>query len=244
MNMTQLLKECYELARRHPVVFVPLLAASVFSVLFSLITVGSAVPAIGAMAANPGAVTPGQAAATVGTALSAIFMVSVVSGFVYLVAHAMTVVMAAAALKGETPTLATGWAGLSGRLVPVVLASILVGLLVGIGTLLLVVPGIILAFLLMFTVISVIVDNTTAVDAMKRSIRTVTGNFRDVFVVFLILIALGVLSGVVSGILGAIPFLGAILTMVVSAIYGGYVTIFMLRVYGDIRSPLEPPRTA
>ncbi len=241
MNVTRVLKECYEVARRHPVMFVPLLAASVFAVLFSLIVVGSAVPMLGTMAADPNAVTPEQFAAGVGAAATGMFLVSVVGGIAYLLAHGMTVVMADLALKGRTPTLQAGWSGLTARLGPIILASILVGLLVGLGVLLLVVPGIILAFLLMFTLVSVIVDDTDAVDAIKRSVRAVTGHFRETFVVFLVLIALGVLSGVVSGILGIIPFLGAILTMAVSAIYTGYMTLFMLRAYREITSPPGPP---
>ncbi len=239
MSITGVLRESYEIAKKNPLIFVPLLVASVFSVLFSLITVGSTVPMLSGLAAHPATASPEQMMAGVGAAVGGVFLVSTISGIVYLLAHGMTVALADLAIKDQPASLGAGWGRLMSRLAAIIIASILVGILVGIGTLLLVLPGIIVAFLLMFTLIAVMVDDANAFDALSRSFRTVTRHFRTTFVVFLVLIALGVLSGIVGGIVALIPVLGVILTMVVSALYTGYVTIFMLLAYRRITATPE-----
>jgi hypothetical protein len=241
MNIAELLKECYEAARRNPLIFVPLLAASVFSVLFSLITVGSTVPMLAGMAADPSTASAEQLLAGMGVALGRVFLVSVISAVVYLVAHGMTVAMADLALAGGKPTLREAWDAAVSRIVPIIVASILVGLLVGLGTLLLVIPGVIVAFLLMFTLVSVMVDKANAFDALGRSYRTVIGNFRASLILVLVMIGLGVLAGIASFVAGLIPVLGVILTMAISALYTGYATTFLVRVYRELQVEPNPP---
>ncbi|MFP3958998.1 MAG: hypothetical protein ACLFUX_02415 [Spirochaetaceae bacterium] len=240
MNISQMLKESLTVSKSNPLIFVPMLAASVFSAVLSLVLVGSALPMakqFGAQAAE----APEQAVAGAGAAAGGFLVVSILSGIVGLLAHGMTVAMADQALDGSSATLATGWSRLTSRLVAILIASVLIGILVSVGMMLLVLPGLIVAFLLMFTLVAVMVDGAGAFDSLVRSFRTVTGNFRATFVVFLVLIALGVLAGLVSIILGLIPVLGVILTMVVSALYTGYVTIFIVRAYRELHT--EPDST-
>lgn len=240
MNISQMLKESLTVSKSNPLIFVPMLAASVFSVVLSLVLVGSALPMakqFGAQAAE----APEQAVAGAGAAAGGFLVVSILSGIVGLLAHGMTVAMADQALDGSSATLAAGWSRLTSRLVAILIASVLIGILVSVGMMLLVLPGLIVAFLLMFTLVAVMVDGAGAFDSLARSFRTVTGNFRATFVVFLVLIALGVLAGLVSIILGLIPVLGVILTMVVSALYTGYVTIFIVRAYRELHT--EPDST-
>ena len=245
MSITRILKSSYNVAKSNPQLFIPLLVASVFGIVFSLITVGSTIPMLSGIVADPGSTSAEQMLTGIGTAVGGAFVVSLISAIVYLLAHGMTVAMANQALKGERPSLADGWSRLMSRLVAIIIASILVGLLVGIGTLLLVLPGIVVGFLLMFTLISVIVDDANAFQAIGHSIRTASGHFGATFVLFLVLIALGLIAGAVGAVVGFIPFLGVILTMIVSALYTGYVTIFMLSAYHEIHaSPGDAPEEA
>ena len=241
MSITGILKDSVRIAKENPLIFVPMLAASVFGVVLSLIVVGSTVPMVAGFAADPDSFTTGQAIAHAGSVIGAGFIVGLISGIVGLAAHGMTVAMADLALKGEKPTLGQGFARFMERLVPILIAAILVGLLVGFASLLLVLPGIIVGFLLMFTLVSVMVDDATAFDALGRSFRTVIRNFKATFVFFLVLIALGILAGIIGAIVGIIPILGAILTMVVTAAYTGFITIYMLCTYRALGSAGEAP---
>lgn len=234
MNISEMLKGSFAVSKQNPLIFVPMLVASVFSALVSLIFVGSAMPMAGRFAGEQMAENPEQAMVGFGAALGGVFLVSIISGIVGLLAHGMTVAMADLALKGEKTTLATGWSRLVTRIVPIIIASVVVGILVSLGMVLLFLPGIIIAFLLMFTLVAVMVDDAGAFDALGRSFRTVTRNFKATFVVFLVLIALGVLAAIAGMILGLIPILGVVLTMIVSAVYAGYISIFIVAAYRNL----------
>lgn len=231
MNISKTLGMSWRVAKDNPMVIVPMLAASVFGVVLSLIVVGSAVPTIAGFGDDPSAITSEQAIAGIGAAIGGGFLVSVISGIVGLLAHGLTVAMADLALRGESATLAAGWARFTPRLLPVIVASVLVGLIVGLGTLLLVLPGIVAGFLLIFTIVAVVVDDAGPGQAISSSAQTVIRNFGATFVFFLVVLGLGILAGIVSTIVGTIPFLGAILTMIVSAAFTGFLTIFTLATY-------------
>ncbi|MFW5684305.1 MAG: hypothetical protein ACOC1I_05590 [Spirochaetota bacterium] len=231
MNISKTLGMSYRVAKDNPMIIVPMLAASVFGVLLSLIVVGSAVPTIAGLGNDPSSITTEQAVAGIGAAIGGGFLVSVVSGIVGLVAHGLTVAMADLALRGESATLASGWARFSPRLVPAIIASILMGLIIGLGTLLLVLPGIVAGFLLVFTIVALVVDDLSAGQAISRSMKTVTRNFGATLVFFLVILGLSIVAGIASAIVGTIPFLGAILTMIVTAAFTAFLTIFTLATY-------------
>ena len=239
MNISKTLGMSYRVAKENPLILIPMLAASVFAVVLSLIVVGSAVPMIAGFGDDPSAITSEEAIAGIGAAVGGGFLVSVISGIVGLLAHGLTVAMADMALRGESPTLASGWARFAPRLLPVIIASVLVGLIVGLGTILLVLPGIVAGFLLIFTIAAVVVDELGPGGAISRSAKTVTQNFGATFVFFLVVLGLGILAGIVSGIVGTIPFLGAILTMAVSAAFTGFLTIFTLATYRMLSNSSE-----
>ena len=234
MSISEMLKGSFAVSKQNPLIFIPMLVASVFSALVSLIFVGSAMPMAGRFAGEQMAENPEQAMVGFGAALGGVFLISILSGIVGLLAHGMTVAMADLALKGEKATLGAGWSRLVSRIVPIIIASVVVGILVSLGMILLVLPAIIIAFLLMFTLVAVMVDDAGAFDALSRSFRAVTGHFKATFVVFLVLIALGVLAGILGTIVGLIPILGVVLTMIVSALYAGYISIFVVSVYRNL----------
>ena len=242
MNVSKTLGMSYRVAKDNPTMIVPLLAASVFGIVLSLIVVGSAVPTVAGLGDDPSSISTEQAVAGIGAAIGGGFLVSIISGIVGLVAHGMTVAMADMALRGESPTLASGWARFSPRLVPAIIASVLVGLIIGLGTILLVLPGIVAGFLLVFTIVAVVVDDVGAGQAISRSVKSVTQNFGATFVFFLVVLGLGIIAGIVSAIFGTIPFLGVILTMIVTAAFTAFLTIFTLATYRKLtRSDEEEP---
>lgn len=242
MNISQILKESFVVSKKNPFIFVPMLVAGAFSGLLSLIFLGSAIPMADRYAGEQVASNPEQAMVGFGAVLSGVFLVSVISGIVGLLAHGMTVAMADLELKEQNASLKAGWSRLVSRLTPLIIASIVVGIIVAIASMLLLLPGLIVVFLLMFTLVAVMVDEQGAFQAIRHSFDVVTKNFRATFVLFLVLIALGVIAGVLSFALGLIPILGAVLTMIISALYTGYITIFLVRTYRDLEpNPSAPP---
>ena len=88
----------------------------------------------------------------------------------------------------------------------------------------------------MFSIIAVITDQTNGFSALAHSARTVFHNIKATIVLFLVLIALGVLFGIVSVILGLIPILGVILSIAASAVFGVYTTIFLVISYNNLET--------
>lgn len=231
MSITQLLKDSFRIAKENPLIFVPLLAASVIGILLSLIFVGTALPFAAMAASDPGQIGTAEALTGIGAAIGATFVVSLISGIIGLFAHAMTVAMADQALKGNPTDLKDALIRTRVRIIPVAIAVLLVSVLVGIGSILLVLPGLILGFFLIFTIVSVMTDHTNAFQAIQRSMKTVAGHILPVLIFFLVVLGLGLVSGIVGGFVGVIPVLGVFLTMIVGGAYTGFVTILLVSLY-------------
>jgi uncharacterized membrane protein len=86
-------------------------------------------------------------------------------------------------------------------------SSILYGLIVGVGFILLVVPGIYLALRLQFYSFYVVDKNAGITDSLKMSWEATKGNTLNIFLFVLILIALNILGAIalLVGLLVTIP---------------------------------------
>jgi hypothetical protein len=87
------------------------------------------------------------------------------------------------------------------RLWSVILVSILVGLVVAVGFILLVIPGIIFLVFLSVSIPVLIVEGRRGTEAMGRSWNLVRGNFWHAFGV---IVVAALIVGIISGIIGAI----------------------------------------
>jgi uncharacterized membrane protein len=131
---------------------------------------------------------------------------NVVSTVVSLIV-AMGVIRAAlAVVDGRTPEV--GMLFRSEGFVPYLVASILVGLSVGIGLILCVIPGLILLFLFAFYGFAIVDGRTNEpIEAMKISWNVVTQNFGQLFLLFILLTLILILGAILCfvGLLFAVP---------------------------------------
>lgn len=74
------------------------------------------------------------------------------------------------------------------------LAGIIMGLLVGIGIILLIIPGIYIAMRLQFAMAYIIEEDADAIDALTRSWNLTKGHCLNLFLLFLIMIGLSILG--------------------------------------------------
>jgi hypothetical protein len=240
MNITAVLKESFTLLKKHLVVFVPMLAIFVVIILISLISLGTLFPF--GSAQDFGKMTQENAIGLAGMTFLTGFILLLISGVVGLLAHGMTIAMIDEAKKTENTHLKSGWQKTKARLIPLIIASVIVSVLVSIGFMLLVLPGLIAVFLLMFVITAAMVDEVNGFQALGRGVKTVVRNLKSTIVLFLVIIALGVLFGLLSVILGLIPILGVVLTMIVSTVFGVYVTAFLVLSYHALEpAPENPP---
>jgi hypothetical protein len=209
-----------DVLKQYPVMVLPPLVVQVIVAVLTALFVGSAVTAV----------VIGGGAGLVGAFFGGFFFVLLV-GVLSLIASAVTVVMARDALGAREPSIGDALAVVLGRLVDVLVASVVVMVVVGIGMLLLVLPGVVAAFFLIFTLPAVLLDSRSGLDAIKRSVTLVKDNLVEVVLFVIGCLLVGVAFAIVSAVLGRIPLLGHLVTGVAAGIAIAYVSIVAVRVY-------------
>jgi hypothetical protein len=234
MKLNEYLLDSLNICKKNPLLFVPLAGAVVLVTLLTMLLGGPAIPFAGTMDMQ-------QVAAGAGAALGSAMVLSILSTLITFLAHGMTIALGHDAIQGLPVSLRKGWERAAERIVPLVIAVILVGLLIGIGMVLLVLPGLVAAFFLMFTFAAIMVDGKDALRALRSSISLVAGNLGTTLILFFVLIALSVIFMLLNMILSMIPVAGTVVAIVVSAVFSTYLTLVVLHAYLEIRqAPPEP----
>lgn len=231
MDIVGAFKEGVDVAKKNYILLVPNIAAMVVMFILTLMVVAGGAMSMGLMGGmrSPGAMMTGA-----GSLMGGFFIVMLIGFILGLFAHAMTVAMAREAIDTGSTSFQTGISTATSRLGAILVAAVIVGIIVAIGSMLFVIPGIVAAFFLMFTFTAIVIDNAGAVDAIKKSFATVKAHLNDTVVFFLILIVLGFAAGVVNALLNFIPLLGQLLGMALMGAFGGYVSIVMVKVYRSL----------
>ncbi|MGC2063443.1 MAG: hypothetical protein WA610_10730 [Thermodesulfovibrionales bacterium] len=235
MDIAGTFKDSIEVAKKNPLIFVPTVAVGLVMAVLTMAIIGGAVTTAGMMG---GMGSPAGVMGAVGAAMGLAALLSIVGMIAGLIAHGMTVAMAQEAIASGTTTLNTGLSVVTSRLVQLVVAAVLVGLAVGIGMMLLVIPGIIAAFLFMFTFVIIIADNIPAVDAMKKSFELVKANLADLVILFIAVIGIGIVISIVNRIFRIIPVVGPLAGSLLMGIFGGYMTIVIVKVYKGLTTKI------
>jgi hypothetical protein len=128
--------------------------------------------------------------------------------------------------------------GLS-RFGSVLLVSILVGLSVAIGFILLIIPGIILLVMFSVSVPAVVVEGARGTDAMRRSWELVKGHFWHVLGVVLVT---AIITGVIGSLIGAIggkTVIGALFDIIARVLTAPFTALVTVLLYLDLRARVE-----
>ncbi|MFP4302275.1 MAG: hypothetical protein ACOC47_04425 [Alkalispirochaetaceae bacterium] len=247
MSFGRLLKEALALGRKFPLVYLPVLVVSLLAGLITALFMGG----FGAM---PPGMGPAMGTGYAETVLANIWLhllSAVVAGILIIAGHAVTVLMVGQVLQLGGTSLAKGVEQARLRLVQLLIAGVITALLVGIGFVFFLLPGLIVGFFLLFTFVAVALEQYSAVGGIKKSFLVVKQRLGDSFVFFLLLIALGVLFALVNRIVLFIPILGGLLSLILAGIYSGYVSTLVVLGYrelnpGGLAEPTEkggpPPR--
>ena len=219
----------WEALRRYPMLIVPPLAVHVLGVLLLLLWGG----AIG-MGALMGALMGGGGGAAAGGIMAALaggVLLWLSAVLVSLIAWGVVIVMARDGLAGREPMIGAAVGAVAGRLVDVVVASILKMIIVGIGLLLFVVPGVIAGFFLIFTLPAVLLDGQRATDGLKRSFHVVKGNPGPVVAFLVGAILVGVAAFIAAWIAHLVLFLGSLAAAIIFAAGVSYLIVVGVRLY-------------
>ncbi len=126
------------------------------------------------------------------------------------------------------------------RFPSVLLVSILVGLAVAFGFILLIIPGVIFLAMLSVSIPALVIENLKGTDAMSRSWNLVKGHFWHVLGT---VVVAALISGVVGGILGSIGgsnwFVNWIFTTIGTIVTAPFTALVTIILYLDLRARVE-----
>jgi uncharacterized membrane protein len=223
MDVVEIYRRAFELFKVNYLIAAPFIAVNIIvAFLFSLLAGGLMMA--GGTIAGPHAPPIGMLG--LGTVLGAAGALLLLSWVLNILAQGMAIGMSSEALSKGIAHLDSGFEVLSKKLGSLIIASILVGMAVGVGLILLIIPGLIIGFLLMFTIIALVVEDLDAIAAMKRSYQVVRANLGDAFVYAVLMIAIGIIAGIVGAIFRHVPVIGsAILSPAIDGLATGLITI-------------------
>ena len=239
----ELLVDATNLTKKNYMLFIPTIAASlVVGIIGAIVGAVGAARAtdyarITAEAAEAGTWAPESLVPAVGVAFGATAILGVVGAIITLLGHGMTIAMAGEVVETGSTSLKTGWQKTKPRIVSLVIGSIVVGALVGIGFVFLILPGLVIAFLLMFTFVVMMTENLGVAPSIQKSIKTALRRPLDTIVFALAVIAIGFIAAIVNVILGLIPLLGALLVLIVNGVYAGFVSVMIVYIYRRLSEP-------
>lgn len=224
MDIVAILKESIEISKKNVLIFVPTVIVGIISFLLAIILLGGSA----ATMAVKGDSIP---MSTMGAMMGGATLVLTATALLGLIACAMTIGMAQEALTKGGTSLNTGLDMVKRTLIPVIIASILLCIIIGIGFMLLILPGLVALFFLLFTLPAIVLDNFGAVDAIKKSIDIVKANMSDTLILLVALIVIWILFAIVRYFLNFIPLLGPLVGAFLGGIVSGYITIVIVRCY-------------
>jgi hypothetical protein len=223
-------RAAYDAVARFPLVVAPPIAVGVLGfVLFFVIGGGTAMMGAlmgGLMGGGEGVAAGGLVGFLLGGALFVLVM-----GLLWMLSSALVVVMGRDALGGREPALGDALGAVVGRLGAIAGATVLVTAIVGFGLLLFVLPGLIAAVLLAFTLPAILLDGRGVLDGMGRSVAIVRAHPGPVL--GLVIGAIVILAGVAvaAWIVGLVPVLGGLAAFVLQSAAVSYLTVTSVRFY-------------
>jgi flagellar basal body-associated protein FliL len=123
---------------------------------------------------------------------------------------------------------------------PLMIASLLGGLIVLGGFVLLIIPGILFSILLSFSAYFVVMDNISPIEAMRKSVYVVSKNFGSIFIRLAVLFGIGFVAGLIINMLtsSAGDLTGSLVSLVFNLLFSWFSIAYTLSLF------LEAKKTA
>ena len=120
----------------------------------------------------------------------------------------------------------------TGRLISIILLQIVVGILVFIGFIFFIIPGVILTLMWFVSLPSMVVENKGVFDSMSRSSELTKNNRMRILGVGLVVLALYIVIAIILGLLiAAVPVLGIVALIIVGVLVYPYIAIISAVLY-------------
>ena len=175
-----------------------------------------------------------------GVTILALLIAAAIGVIIWAILQAAILRGAAQATIGDPVDVEASYRWGLSRFGSVLLVALLVGIVVGVGFILLIIPGIIFLVFLSVSEPALIVENRRGTEALKRSWNLVRGHFWHALVVILIA---AILTGIVQGILTAIGghnwFVRWIFSAIAQILTSPFSALVTVLLYLDLRARKE-----
>ncbi len=228
MSIGNILKESLGIARKHTIIIVPPVLVSFLIGCLSIVVIGMRMTAM-----EPDAV--GELGQGVTDLILVKSVLSVVGWIFYSFAQGMVAsMMVEVEDKGQT-SLGSGFGRANEMIVSLMAAGFILGVLLLLGFMLFVIPGLIVAFIFSFTFIVIMLEKRGPVDAMKRSIQIVRANASYTFKLFAAIIGIGFFLMVVTVVLSKLSLIGLLASMALTGSFMGYTYMVFIKAYQQFK---------
>jgi len=207
----EIFSRAFEIYRDNPIMIVPSLVPIAVLILSMVIFAGY----MGLIAVF------GDGGIIAFSALAGLFLFLVLMIVLFFLAEGMTIEMIREASSGNKADLSYAWQVTRTKMEPLVLSSLLAGVIVAFGYLLFFIPGVILSFAFFFVAQAVMIDDKSGTKALKASYRFVEANLSDALIVVLASLTIG-------AVLPTIPFIGPLLSLLSLPYIYGLATLLYL----------------
>jgi fluoride ion exporter CrcB/FEX len=159
----------------------------------------------------------------------AIALMGLISMTLTLYAHGVTLAMAREALDEGAASLMTAAFTARAGLVPFLVASAAISLVVGMGSVLFLLPGLAAAYFLMFALPSIVMEGRGPFGALLRSIALVWANRKESMAVFVAVVIGALVLGMVDMFISLIPVAGQLASIALTGGFMGVLALFVLK---------------
>ena len=238
LTIGEVISKTFDLYRRdflkYLVVF--LIVESIIGIITTLVATVFFLPSL---SANPAPQTIGSLSGFIG----GLFGLIVLSILISPVATGSAIKMASQGIEKEQADLGASVRFAISKLVWLWVLFIVVAVIVGLGFVALIVPGIILAIMYSLATPALLIENSGVLASMGRSRKLVAHRWLKTFVLGLVFVVIFVIAGVIAGLISA-PFglASSIVSSVLSAFYGPLFPIALTVYYYSNVARLAPPQ--
>lgn len=161
-----------------------------------------------------------------------LFIAFVIGASLQSLAFSASTVIAWNALLGNSVTLWEALRTTFKKWFHVITAGLLLSTAIAIGVAFFLLPGLLISFIFMFTFVFIMINNQTAIDAMKESFIMVKQDITGTLKLFFGIVTLSVVAFIIGRIFIISPFLGQlIVTLVLSTLFSYTATAIVTYYY-------------
>lgn len=243
INISDALTKPLDVAQRNPGIIVPALLPAAASIIFAAIVaimLGIPMSMWGGMSPT-GPMNPMVGGFNVGAMVVAFVVFAFVMVILNLIAEGAIVSIAYSEFKGVSMNYMDGLNDAMAKIVPLLIAAVIIAVGVTIGLILLVIPGLIFALLVIFAIQEVMIANKNGINAISNSIDIVKNNFGNVLVFAIVLL---IVVAIISMALNIIPVVGTAIASLVLVPYASIsITYAYMQVLGGEKEEEEETAT-